>query len=144
MNANPCTKSRQTSAFPHPKLPQSYTRIPKGKKWLRNHRKTTKKRQGVMLKRLVKQRKHYLSLARKNLKNQKNFSENRRPEIFSKNGRFSAKTAGLESPQSISRTTLVHKLIYNRHSERLSLRSSKAKSHQQRNIKAFASLNLCP
>ena len=64
--------------------------------------------------------------------------------MFSKNGRFSAKTGGLESPQFISRTTLVHKLIYNRHSERLSLRSRKAKSHQHRNIKAFAFLNLCP
>ena len=99
-----------------------------------------------MLKRLVKQRKRYLSLARKNFKNQENFSENGRPEIFSKNGRFSAKTRGLESPQFISRTTLVitfHKL-YHRHSERLSLRSSKTKSHQHRNIKAFAPLNPCP
>ena len=44
------------------------------------------------------------------------------PEIFSKNGRFSAKTGELESPQFISRTTLVvtfHKL-YHRHLERLS------------------------
>ena len=54
-----------------------------------------------MLKRLVKQRKRYLSLARKNFKNQENFSENGRPEIFSKNGRFSAKTGGLESPQFV-------------------------------------------
>ena len=99
-----------------------------------------------MLKRLVKQRKHYLSLARKNFKKQENFSENGRPEICSKNGRFSAKTGGLESPQFISRTTLVttfHKL-YHRHSERLSLQSSETKSHQHRNSKAFASLNPCP
>ena len=74
------------------------------------------------------------------------FSENGRPEIFCKNGRFSAKTRGLESLQLISRTTLVitfHKL-YHRHSERLSLRSSETKSHQHRNIKAFAPLNPCP
>ena len=69
-----------------------------------------------------------------------------RPKIFSKNGKFSAKTGGLESQQSISRTTLVitfHKL-YHRLSERLSLRSSETKSHQERNIKALASLNPYP
>ena len=69
-----------------------------------------------------------------------------RPKIFSKNGKFSAKTGGLESQQFISRTTLVitfHKL-YHRHSERLSLPSSKTKSHQHRNIKPFAPLNPCP
>ena len=45
-----------------------------------------------------------------------------RPKIFSKNGKFSAKTGVLESQQFISRKTLVitfHKL-YHRHSERLS------------------------
>ena len=73
-------------------------------------------------------------------------SENGRPEIFCKNGRFSAKTRGLESLQLISRITLVitfHKL-YHRHSDRLSLRSSETKSHQHRNIKAFSPLNPCP
>ena len=54
-----------------------------------------------MLKRLVKQRKHYVSLARRI------FSENGRPKIFFKNGRFSAKKGGLESPQFSLRTVLV-------------------------------------
>ena len=72
MNAKPCTKSRQSISFPHPKLPQSYARIPKGKNGLRNHRKTAKNGKKIKLKRLVKQRKHYLSLARKSFKNQEN------------------------------------------------------------------------
>ena len=127
----PCTKSRQTSAFPHPL--QSYARIPKGKNGWEITEKQLK---------LVKQRKHCFSSASKNFKNQENFSENGRPEIFSKNGRFSAKTEALGSPQFISRTTLVitfHK-FYHRHSERFSLRSSKTKSHQHRHIKAFPRL----
>ena len=45
-----------------------------------------------MLTRLVKQRKHYLSLTRKRI-----LSKKGRPEIFAKNGRFPAKTGGLES-----------------------------------------------
>ena len=109
--------------------------------------KNNQKLQGIVLKRLVKQRKHYLSLARKNFKNQENLVKTgARPKIFSKNGKFSAKTGGLESQQFISRTTLVitfHKL-YHQHSERLSLRSSETKSHQERNIKALASLNPYP
>ena len=65
--------------------------------------KTAKKQQRIMLKRLVKQGKHYLPLARKSLKTRRMLSENRRPEIFSKNERFSAKTGGLESPKQGSK-----------------------------------------
>ena len=56
-----------------------------------------------MLKRLVKQRKHYLSLARKSFKNQENISENERLEISFKNGSLAAQMGGLESPQFILR-----------------------------------------
>ena len=98
-----------------------------------------------MLKRLVKQRKYYLPLARKSLKTRRILGENRRLEIFSKNRRFSAKTGGLESPQFILRTSVLtlHKL-QQQHSERLSLRSSETKSHRHLNIKVFAFLNSCP
>ena len=57
-----------------PNLPQSYARIPKGK----NGWETTEKQrkwQRIMLKRLVKQRKHYLSLAGKSFKNQENMKQ---------------------------------------------------------------------
>ena len=86
-----------------------------------------------MLKRLVKQRKHYLSLAKRI------FSENRRPKIFSKNGRFSAKKGGLESSQFSLRTILVITFYIKvlKHSEKLSLQSSGTKNHWHLNIKAF-------
>ena len=115
----------------------------KREKWLRNQKKGNK-RQRIVLKRLVKQRKH-LSLARSVSKTWRIISENGTPEIFSKNGRFSARRGGLESPQFILRTILViifHKL-YQKHSERLSLRSSETKNHRHLNIKAFAFLNPC-
>ena len=93
-----------------------------------------------MLKRLVKQRKHYLSLAKRI------FSENRRPKIFSKNGRFSAKKGGLESSQFSLRTILVITFYIKvlKHSEKLSLQSSGTKNHWHLNIKAFVVLNPCP
>ena len=93
-----------------------------------------------MLKRLVKQRKHYLPLARKSLKTRRILSENGRLEIFSKNERFSAKTGGLESLQFILRTILVIAFdkLHQQHPERLSLQSSETKSHQHLNIKALA------
>ena len=85
---------RQSIAFPHPKLPlQSCARIPKG----RNGWKTTEKqlkRQRIVLKRLVKLRKHYLSLARRSFKNQKKIERKRQAgnilqkrEVFGQNGR---------------------------------------------------------
>ena len=102
-----------------------------------------------MLKRLVKQRNHYLSSAKKSFKNQENFKQNGTPEIFSKNRRFSAKTGGLESPQFLLRAILVitetfHKLYLQQHSERLTLRSGKTRSYQHLNIKVFAFLIPCP
>ena len=60
---------------------------PTCKNMLRNHKK---KRQRIVLKRLAKQRKHYLSLARKRLKNWENFKQNGWPEMFAENGRFLA------------------------------------------------------
>ena len=69
--------------------------------------KNSYKRQKIMLKGLVKQSKHYISLARKSFKTRRIFSENGRPKIFSKNGRFSAKKGGLESPQFSLRAILV-------------------------------------
>ena len=98
-----------------------------------------------MLKRLVKQRKHYLSLARESFKNQETI-KNGRPEIFSKNWRFLAKTGALEPPQFILRTILVitFHTFYQQHSERLSLWSSETKSHWHLNIKPLAFLNPCP
>ena len=50
-----------------------------------------------MLKRLVKQQKHYLSLARESFKNRGSIKRKQRLEIFVKNGRFLAKMKGLES-----------------------------------------------
>ena len=140
----PCTKSRQISAFPHPKLPQSYGRIPKGKNGWET---TAKNGKESCCKELVKQRKHYLSLARKSFKTRRILSETggrnlnilQKRDVLGQNGR-------VESMQFILRTILVitfHKL-YHRHSERLSLQSSETKSHQHRNSKAFASLNPCP
>ena len=41
-------------------------------KMAENHRKTAKNGKRIMLKILVKQRKHYFSLARKSFKNQEN------------------------------------------------------------------------
>ena len=87
--------------------------------------KNSEKRQRIVLKRLIKRRKHYLSLARESFKNG-------RLKIFSKYGRFSAKMGGLESPEFILRTVLVirfHKL-YQQYSERLSLWSRETKGHQ--------------
>ena len=114
-----CTKSSQSSAFPHPKLPQSYARIPKG----RNGWKTTEKqlkRQRIVLKRLVKQRKHYLSLARRSFKNQKKIKRKRQAgnilqkrEVFGQNGRV-----------GISAVFITFHKLYQQHSERFSLRSN--------------------
>ena len=51
------------------------------------------------------------------------------PKIFSKNGMFSAKKGGLESPQFSLRTILVITFqISIKHSEKLSLRSSGTKN----------------
>ena len=75
-------------------------------------------------------------------------SENGWLEIFSKNGRFSAKPGVLESLQFILRTILVIPVIFHKlhqqYSERLSLQSSETNSHRHLNIKAFAFLNPCP
>ena len=99
-----------------------------------------------MLKTLVKQRKHYLPLARKSLKNQENIKRKRetgnilqKREVLCQNGRVGISTVYL-------RTILVitfHKLLQ-QHSGRLSLQSSETKSHQHLNIKAFVFLNPCP
>ena len=62
---------------------------------------------GKMEKRLVKQRKHYLSLARKSFKNQENIKRKREGANILQSGSFSAKTGRLESPQFILRTILV-------------------------------------
>ena len=58
-----------------------------------------KKRQRIVQKGLVRQRKHCLSLARKSFKKQGEYfiSENGRPEIFAEYERFKAKKGGLES-----------------------------------------------
>jgi len=45
----------------------------------------------------VKQGKHYLPLPEGSYKNGRILSENRRPEMIAENGRFPAKTGGLES-----------------------------------------------
>ena len=84
-------KSRQSSAFPHPKLRQSYARIPKGK----NGWEATEK-QPKMAKNHAKKNKEnitFLWLGRVS-KTRRILSKNRRPEIFPKNGRFSAKITG--------------------------------------------------
>ena len=67
---------------------QAHVWIPKGQKWLRNHSKES------CYKRLVEQRKHYLSLARKSFKNRESIKrkwEARnvcwKQEVFSQNGR---------------------------------------------------------
>lgn len=127
--------------------PQNYRSLTLGyqkEKMAEIPQKNSKKRQRITLKRLVKQRRKHLSLARSRVsKTRRILSENGKPEIFSKNGRFSAKMGGLESPQFILRTILVitfHKL-YQQHSERFSLRSSETKSHRHLNIKVFDALN---
>ena len=59
---------------------------------------TTEKQQMTMLKRLSKQKKHFLPFpTESNKKNGRLLSENGRPETMAKNGRFPAKTRGLES-----------------------------------------------
>ena len=90
-----------------------------------------------MLKRLVEQRKQ-LSLARRVLKTRRILSEKGKQEIFSKNGRFSARRGGLESPKFISRRILVitfHKL-YHQHLERFSIRSSEIETKSHRHLEA--------
>ena len=61
----PCTKWRQSSALPQRKLLQSHVTM------------TTEKQQRIVLKRLVKQRNHHLSLARMSFKNQENIKRKR-------------------------------------------------------------------
>ena len=60
-----------------------------------------------MLKRLVKQRKHYISLARKSSKTGRVLSENGRLEMLAKNGRFPAKMGGLESLRKLKFKSLL-------------------------------------
>jgi len=50
-----------------------------------------------MLKRLVKQGKHYLPLPEESSKNGRILSKNGRLEMIAENGRFPAKTGGMES-----------------------------------------------
>ena len=117
----------------------------KREKWLRNHRKTSK---------TAKNRAEKTGETKKTLSffGQEEFQkpgeykgEKGETEIFYKNGWFSAKIGGLESPHFILGTILVitfHKL-YQQHSERLSLRSNETKSHRHLNIKEFVFLNPC-
>ena len=81
-----------------------------------------------MLKRVVKQRKHSLSLARKSLKNKENIKRKWKTRDILQN-KETVKTGGLESPQFILRTILVitfHKL-HQQHSERCLNRAAKQK-----------------
>ena len=73
---------------------QSFRRLMLGCQKGKNGRETTEKRQ----KRLVRQRQHCLSLARKSFKKPGEYfiSENGRPEVFAEYERFKAKTGGLE------------------------------------------------
>jgi len=54
-----------------------------------------------VLKRLVKQGKHYLPLPDESYKNGRMLSKNRRPETIAENVRFPAKTGGLESLERV-------------------------------------------
>ena len=73
----------------------SNTKCPKGKKSLRYHRKTIKDR----VKKTTEPGKSLSSFARGKLQKKREniLSENRRPEMMAKNGRFPGETGGLES-----------------------------------------------
>ena len=83
---------------------QSFRRLMLGCQKGKNGRETTEKRQTIVQKRLVRQRKHCLSLARKSFKKQGEYfirenmalGENGKPEIFAEYERLKAKTGGLE------------------------------------------------
>ena len=81
----PRTKSKQSSVLPHPKLSQVLLLWShKGK----NGWETPEKRQRIVLQRLVN---------KEVLKTGKILSKNGGPEMIAENGRFLAKTGGLES-----------------------------------------------
>ena len=83
---------------------QSFRRLMLGCQKGKNGRQTTEKRQTIVQKRLVRQRQHCLSLARKSFKKQGEYfirenmalGENGKPEIFAEYERLKAKTGGLE------------------------------------------------
>ena len=83
---------------------QSFRRLMLGCQKGKNGRETTEKRHTIVQKRLVRQRKHCLSLARKSFKKQGEYfirenmalGENGKPEIFAEYERLKAKTGGLE------------------------------------------------
>ena len=91
-------------------------------KWPRNHRKTGKNGKEFVLKRLVKQRKHCLPLARNGLKNQENIKRKREMrdvlqnrEVLSQNGRVGISAVYFKDNFNHN----IHKL-HQQHSERLS------------------------
>ena len=59
--------------------------------------KNSKIRQRIVLKRLIKQREHIFLWLERVSKNQENIKRNQEAGNILKNGRFSAKTGGLES-----------------------------------------------
>ena len=79
-----------------------------------------------MLKRLVKQRKHYLSLARKSFKNQEKIRRKREAGniLFNQNG-----TVGIFAVYFKDNLVITLHALYQQHSERLSLQSSETKTH---------------
>ena len=66
-----------------------------------------------MLKRLVKQGKHYLPLPEESYKNGRMLSKNRRPETIAENGRFPAKTGGLQSLERVLLQNAEHGIYIN-------------------------------
>ena len=87
-----------------------------------------------MLKRLAKQRKHYLSLARESFKNQENIKRKREAgNILQKREVFGRK-----------RRVITFRKLYQQHLERLSLRGRVTKRHRHLTIKAFAFFKLYP
>ena len=81
----PCTKSKQSSVLPHPKLSQV---LLLGSHKGKNGWEPPEKCQRIVLQRLVKKR---------SLKNQENVKQKWGPETIAENGRFLAKTGGLKS-----------------------------------------------
>ena len=75
---------------------QSYRRLMLGSQKGKNGWETTEKRQTIVLKRLVKQRKHYLSLARKSFINRENIKRKREARNIRREREVSGQN-GLES-----------------------------------------------
>ena len=96
---------------------QRFRRLMLGCQTGKNGPETTEKRQRIVQKRLVRQRKHCLFLARKSFKKQGGYfiSKNERPEIFAEYERFKAKTGGLEflGPYSYRRCAQIQQLLTN-------------------------------